>query len=160
MRAIPAVMVRLGVPVLLLAMPGCIVQDIHDQMALSNEKLEAINTSFAKVEEANALLTRLDGQLASLKSIEENLGSIDERLGGVNVELASMDERLATLQASLSQVDAHLASLRRTINNIDSTIPFLKISGDGEEEAESLEGAARPEPEGEVQPDPAGDGGG
>lgn len=133
---------------LLLALPGCIVQDIHDQMAMSNEKLEAINTSFAKVEEANALLTRLDGQLAALRSI-------DEKLGGVNVELASMDERLATLQASLSQVDAHLASLRRTINTIDSTIPFLKISGDGEEEAESLEA-----PEGEARPDPAGDGGG
>lgn len=120
-------------------LPGCIVQDIHDQIEHSNQQLGSINDSFAKVEKANELLAALDERLESLESIEQNLALIDEKLAGVNTELDSMDERLATLQGSLDEVDGHLASLRRTINNIDSTIPFLTISGDDEAEAQALE---------------------
>lgn len=120
-----------------LASPGCVVHDIHDQIALSNEQLAAINESFAKVEEANALLTKLEADLASLESIERDLTLIDAKLAGVNTELASMDE--------------HLASLRRTINTIDSSIPFLNVSGDDAGQAATLESASPTgdEPEGD-----------
>lgn len=116
--------------VTVLALPGCIVQDIHDQIALSNEKLQQIDESFAKVQRANELLEDLDKKLATLDSINANLTTVDSTLG--------------TVEADLKAVSESLASLRATINNIDSTIPFLKFSGDEpseetETEVESME---------------------
>ena len=96
-----------------LTLPGCIVQDIHDQIALSNENLTQIG---------------------------DQLEEIDDNLLAVEGTLSSMDEQLAALQTQLDATNAHLASLRKTINNIDSTIPFLKISGDDEEAQAELEG--------------------
>lgn len=108
----------------LFMMPGCIVQDIHDQIALSNEKLQQIDESFEKVERANTALAKLDIQMERLQTLD----SIDGNL-------VLMNERIDTLQKDLNAVSEHLASLRKTINNIDNTIPFLKISGDEEDEA-------------------------
>jgi prefoldin subunit 5 len=126
---------RLPPPLLLIAsmllMPGCIVQDIHDQIALTNAKLDQIDESFAKVQRANELLAELDTKLAALDSINANLGRVDTTLG--------------TVEADLKAVSESLASLRATINNIDSTIPFLKFSGDAEGD-ETVETDAVPEP--------------
>lgn len=117
------------------ALPGCIVQDIHDQLEASNAELARINRTIEQLERTNTLLT----------SIEVRLSSIDERLVSVDERLGSVDERLATLRVLLDAVSEHLASLRRTINNIDSTIPFLKLSGDRDEDAgEAGEGNAEP----------------
>lgn len=124
------------------ALPGCIVQDIHDQIALSNDKLQQIDDSFTKVERANELLNKLDAQLnqlAQLESINGNLTAIDAKLGTIDGNLESMDARIASLEKELAAVSEHLASLRKTINNIDSTIPFLKISGDDEETKDALQ---------------------
>lgn len=120
--------VRIGVMglmgVTVLVMPGCIVWDIKDQIALSNE---------------------------NLAGIERHLGSIDQHLEGINAnldsmggDLDSMDAHLASLQAQLDATNAHLQSLRKTINSIDSTIPFLKLSGDSEDEKEMLGGEQPP----------------
>lgn len=111
------------------SLPGCIVQDIHDQLEASNAELARINRTIEQLERTNTLLT----------SIEVRLSSIDERLVSVDERLGSVDERLATLRVLLDAVSEHLASLRRTINNIDSTIPFLKFSGDDAEAKEGLE---------------------
>ena len=127
-------------------MPGCIVQDIHDQIALSNQKLTQIDESFAKVERANELLEKLETQLDStLGPIDENMSKIRERLASIDAKLeamdgnmTTMDERIEAVKGDLQAVSAHLASLRKTINNIDSTIPFLKFSGDDEAEQEEL----------------------
>lgn len=112
-----------------LALPGCIVQDIHDQIESSNERLAMINRTIEQIERTNTLLT----------TIEKSLSSIDTRLESIDKNLGSVDTRLSTLQVILDAVTEHLASLRRTINNIDSTIPFLKLSGDDPEEQEALE---------------------
>lgn len=112
-------------------LPGCLIQDIHDQIVVSNEKLLAIDEGFAKVERANQLLEDLDAQLATLDSIDGNLTTINSRLD--------------TLEGDLKAVSEHLASLRKTINNIDSTIPFLKLSGDDEEAQDALESGETPE---------------
>ncbi len=127
-------------------LPGCIVQDIHDQIALSNQKLTQIDESFAKVERANELLEKLETQLDStLGPIDENMSKIRERLASIDAKLeamdgnmTTMDERIEAVKGDLQAVSAHLASLRKTINNIDSTIPFLKFSGDDEEEQAEL----------------------
>lgn len=141
------------------ALPGCVVQDIHDQIALSNDKLQQIDDSFAKVERANEVLNKLDAQLnqlAQLESINGNLTAIDAKLGTIDGNLESMDARIASLEKELAAVSEHLASLRKTINNIDSTIPFLKISGDDEETKDALETETPPAAD-PVQPekDPA-----
>ena len=127
-----------------LTLPGCVVRDIRDGIEQANVNLTTINDSFAKVEKANELLDRVDQDLDKLEAIQARLNSID-------TNLTTMDERLATLQVSLDKVEVSLASLRKTINNIDSTIPFLKISGDSDDEKEELEGEDAVE-EGAEQP--------
>lgn len=130
------------------ALQGCIVQDIHDQIMVSNERLAAIDENFAKVERANKLLASLETQLDEvLVPVNENLGlietrlaSIDAKLEAIDRNLGSMDTSIESVEADLKSVSASLASLRKTINNIDSTIPFLKFSGDDEEEQAELEG--------------------
>lgn len=113
-----------------LILPGCIVQDIHDQIENSNNRLTAINRTVEQIERTNTLLT----------SIEKSLSSIDTRLESIDQNLGSVDTRLSALQIILDAVSEHLASLRKTINNIDSTIPFLNLSGDDATEQEALEG--------------------
>lgn len=164
-RSIRHIAITIFAPMVALALPGCIVQDIHDQIALSNEKLAQIDESFAKVERANELLNNLDAQLdqlAQLEAIQANLSAISTKLGTIDGNLESMDARIASLETELVEVGEHLASLRRTINNIDSTIPFLKISGDGDEGKEALEAdpeQTRPSPEPQAPPRPTtGDG--
>jgi len=140
--------------------PGCIVQDIHDQIALSNEKLTQIDESFAKVERANELLEQLEKQLDStlgpidenMSKIRERLASIDAKLEAMDTNMVSMDERMVAVNADLQAVSAHLASLRKTINNLDSTIPFLKFSGDDEEAKAGLEGGGEPKADPAVEP--------
>lgn len=102
----------------LVLMPGCVVWDIKDGISASNENL-----------------VRIEGELTS---IDEGLGLTNENLETVESRLASMDEQLKSLQTQLDATNTHLESLRKTINNIDNTIPFLKFSGDDEEEQEAL----------------------
>lgn len=86
-------------------MPGCVVEEINDQIVLSNDNLTGIELQLAQINES---LIKINGQL----------GSVEQEVGKTN---------------------ENLESLRRTINNIDQTIPFLKFSGDDEEDQEALE---------------------
>ncbi len=106
-------------------MPGCIIWDAYDQLELANQQLGEINTN----------LTEIDG----------NLELIDAKLATIDENLDTVDASLAEIQPMLTQIDGHLASLRKTINNIDSTIPFLGISGDSEEEQDALEAGEQAE---------------
>ncbi|MFT5423770.1 MAG: hypothetical protein ACI89L_001559 [Phycisphaerales bacterium] len=103
------------IPLAVTTLPGCIAWDIKHGIEDANANLQTINDSFAMVEATNERLDRID---ANLKATEE---------------------RIATLQVTLESVEASLVSLRKTINNIDSTIPFLKFSGDDEDEKDALE---------------------
>lgn len=108
-----------GVAGLVLAlgtMPGCIVQDIHDEIA-----------------KTNASIVRVEGDMArtntAINEVQEKLSAIEL----TNQKLDQTREALAVLESidkSLKRLDEHLASLRATINNIDSVIPLLGISGD------------------------------
>lgn len=93
---------------------GCVVHDIRDGIAVTNEQLTAVDARLAAVEQ----------QLQTLQSID----------------------------TSLSHLDAHLASLRKTIDNIDSTIPFLSISADSEDEEADGETGDNPAPGGGQDP--------
>ncbi len=107
-------------------LPGCVVWDINDGIIASNGNL---------------------GQIESgLTEIGDELGETNSNLQSVEARLASMDEQLKALQTQLDSTNKHLESLRKTINNIDSTIPFLKLSGDDEEEQEALENGESPAP--------------
>lgn len=120
-----------------LTLPGCIAWDIKHGIEDANANLQTINDSFALVEATN------------------------ERLDRIDTNLKATEERIATLQVTLDSIEKSLTSLRKTINNIDSTIPFLKFSGDDEEEQDALEaGDAAPatpaaDPAQEPAPGPA-----
>lgn len=116
-------------------LPGCLVQDIHDEMVTTNERLVDI-----------------DGALDEVARVNERLATIDAKLQEIESDLTRVEGHLAKVEPSLSSTNEHLASLRQTISNIDSTIPFLSISGD-EEDAEADEGESPPEgapPSGDV----------
>lgn len=120
----------------LLVMPGCVVWDINDGILASNDNLVRIEDE--------------------LQSIDEGLSGTNENLETVESRLASMDEQLKSLQTQLDATNAHLESLRKTINNIDSTIPFLNLSGDDEEEQEALEAGGANPGEQTVSPEKSG----
>ncbi len=116
-----------------LCLTGCVVNDIHAEMQATNQRLEHVQDQLAVVDQVNQELQTINEErLNRLASIEQSLASIDESLKRIDTQLAPIGE-------SLASVDGHLASLRKTINNIDSTIPFLRVSGDSEEEADALE---------------------
>ena len=81
-------------PLLCLA-PGCIIQDINDGIGRANENLETINASFSRVEEANALLTRVDAQLTSVEDQLDHLNTRLQLLERVNDQLTEIDAELA-----------------------------------------------------------------
>jgi len=110
---------------LCMPMTGCVVNDIHTELAATNQRLVLLE---AQLDTIN------NDRLVMLESIEQSLKSID-------TSLANVDTNLGPIGESLTNVDGHLASLRKTINNIDSTIPFLSISGDDEEEQAELDAA-------------------
>lgn len=106
----------------MLALPGCVVQDIHDELQGANQRLGRVELALEEIERTNEELVSLQLRLATL-----------ERMASIDQSLTSMDTQLESIQGSLVKLDDHLASLRRTISNIDSTIPFLRISGDRDE---------------------------
>lgn len=109
-----------------LTMPGCIIWDAYDQLELANQQLGDINTNLEEID-------------ANLVTIDAKLATIDAKLATIDENLDTVDTSLSKIQPMLVQIDGHLASLRKTINNIDSTIPFLKLSGDDDEEKDALE---------------------
>lgn len=114
----------LSVSVLPAFMSGCVVWDINDGILSSNDNLGRIEDE--------------------LQSIDEELTNTNQNLETVESRLVSMDEQLKSLQSQLDSTNKHLESLRKTINNIDNTIPFLKLSGDDEEEQDALENGEVP----------------
>lgn len=160
----PAPIVLLAAAALLL--PGCIVRDIRDELTQANASLVSLDAGRKQVnEQLSELHTRLevlDPILASLERIDASLVSVETELdranaglGEIDQSLASMQERMDSLDASLKKLDEHLASLRQTINNIDSTIPFLKLSGDDEEDTGEEMDEPSPASESEPPTDPA-----
>ena len=128
-----------------MSMPGCIIWDAYDQVELANQQLAAINETLTKIETTNTLLEHIEG----------NLNSIDAKLATIDENLDSVDGSLAEIRPMLGTINQHLASLRKTINNIDSTIPFLKLSGDDDEEQDALEAGEGGELPVEIKADPS-----
>ncbi len=129
----------------LLALPGCVVWEIRDEMRGVNSRLDVVDTS---LNEVNDELTDIEVQMGDVRaSIDRTNTYLETVYGGLddtNTSLADMQERLVLLrsvQTSLTQIDAHLASLRKTINRIDGAIPFLSLGGD-----EVIESPATPDP--------------
>lgn len=145
MRARP-LLLSVSLAVAAVTMPGCIVEDIRDQMVLINEQM-----------------TQIDAHLVAVDRRLEKLDTIDTSLESIDTSLTTVDQELDGIAVTLTALDKHLASLRRTLSNIDSTIPFLKLSDD--EEVEDTpeadgEGANTETEAGEVsgEADPASDG--
>lgn len=104
----------------MLALPGCIVQEIRDNLKTANAKLDTVD---AGLESTNAQLGEANAKLSGVGS----------GLGTTNESLSTLEDQLRLLHSidkSLSNLDTHLASLRRTIGKLDSAIPFLDMGGD------------------------------
>lgn len=119
-------------------LPGCIVWDIHDQIATTNDRIQS-----------------LEDELALISEVNKQLVDINKDLDGIQQQLTQLST-LESITESLKKLDAHLASLRKTISNIDSTIPFLKLSSDDETEETDQADTAEPGAEPTGQAEPAG----
>lgn len=132
------------------ALPGCIVQEIRDElrdangqlvcvqfaMEEANQGLSSANTLLAetndRLDRVEEGLTRLDRTNALIDSVEKGL----ERIDSTNISLDGLQTQLALLNSieqSLGRLDTHLASVRKTIGSINSFIPFLDLGGGYEE---------------------------
>lgn len=117
-----------------LFLPGCVVQDIHDDLAATRASVEriaelapALRQTNASLETSNIQLERLYGELASThKSLELVLARLDT----TNVHLQESAQQLRHLDpmmASLKNLDESLAALRRVVQNIDKAVPLLSL---------------------------------
>jgi hypothetical protein len=112
--------VLVGVLAAMALLPGCIVQEIRDDLKGVNAKLGTVETN---LNETNKMLA----------GANERLTGVGGGLEVTNSSLSTLDERvrlLSSIEKSMVKLDAHLASLRGTIARIDSTIPFLDLGGD------------------------------
>lgn len=131
-------------------LPGCIAQEIRDELRSANAQLVCVQFAMeeanAGLSSANTLLAetndrldlveeglaRLDRTNALIDDVEKGLGRIDSTntsLGGLERQLAL----LTSIEQSLDRLDVHLASVRKTIGSINSFIPFLDLGGGYEE---------------------------
>ena len=108
----------LGLIAVALLQSGCVVSEIH-------EEIIGVNAN-------------LDETQAMLNGIREDLDRTHDRLDRVKAQL----DTLESIDGSLKDLDQHLASLRSTLKNIDSTIPFLSLTSDDDDEGEAAEGDA------------------
>lgn len=109
-------------------MSGCVVDDILTEIRTTNDQLVIIGR---RLNEIDSNLIAIDRNLIR---IDGQLQDVSIRLDTVDAKLGSLDTKLASIDADLDSTNQSLSSLRRTISNIDRTIPFLKFSGDDEEE--------------------------
>jgi hypothetical protein len=127
-------------------LPGCIVQDIRQQLTTANTQLYAANVAIGDtsrrlddtkvlLEAANARLdaanTRLDATNARVDAanarIDDTITRLDQtqpRLDAANARLTGLEPHLSSLAPSLRSVDVHLASLRGSLAAIDELLPF------------------------------------
>ncbi len=110
-------------------LPGCIANEIRDNLMQVNESLTRTN--------------------ATLDLVISELGLRLKRLEGMDASLVSIDGELDQIQVSLVRLDDHMVSLRRTLQNIDKTIPFLKLADDETVEDRPEEGTAETDQKGE-----------
>lgn len=129
-------------------LPGCIVQEIRDELKGVNSNLATVQESLDKLDETNERILKTNESLSRtntlIDGVEKGLGRIDN----TNTSLGSVDQRLsllASIDKSLNRLDSHLASLRGTISKLDSAIPFLDLGG-GEVPAEAPAATAGAEP--------------
>lgn len=125
-------------------LPGCIVQDIRDEMRAANGQLlcvqEGLDKANTGLKDANAALaqtnerldkvdqglTRLDRTNALIDNVEHGLGRIDR----TNASLTDLEKQLLLLRSietSLARLDQHLTAVRKTMASLDGIVPFLDL---------------------------------
>lgn len=128
----------------MLLLPGCIVQDIRDEMRSANGQLlcvqEGLDKANTGLKDANAALaqtnerldkvdqglTRLDRTNALIDNVEQGLGRIDR----TNASLTDLEKQLLLLRSietSLARLDQHLTAVRKTMASLDGIVPFLDL---------------------------------
>ncbi len=129
--------------IVLLALPltGCVVEEINEGIAASNQNVQRTNQD---LEVVTRRMAEIDSQLAAINT---ELSAVSSELTEINTQLAV----LVSINDSLKKLDVHLASLRETIKRI----PFLRLSPDDEETDEQSDTTPQSdEPPSEETPEP------
>lgn len=143
--------------VCVLAMPGCIVQDIRDNLNKANTSLPEVDGRIAQTSNAlSTTNTHLEGIDTNLGTTVTGLAQTNEQIKSIEANLAKTNQSLGVVEQNLVHINQHLAGLRTTISKLDSTIPFLDLGGDTPiEEASTPAPAMTTEPAKEIAQDAA-----
>lgn len=144
MRAVPSDIISrrprqlhlaLPVAVTVLILPGCVVQEIHEDLAATRAGVEriaelapALRQTNAALDTSNAQLERLYGELAST---HQSLELVLARLDTTNIHMQESVRQLRHLDpmmVSLKSLDESLAALRKLVDNLDRVVPLLRLS--------------------------------
>lgn len=126
-------MVPCGVALLLLN--GCVVQEMHDDLAATRAGVEGMADLAPELRQSNAALAqsivqleRMYGELArtntSLALVLDKLTLANSQMEETLQELRHLDP----MSASIQSVDESLAALRKTIENIDKAVPLINLT--------------------------------
>lgn len=114
-----------------LLFPGCVVQDIRDNLNKANTSLPEVDGRIAQTSSAlSTTNTHLEGIDTNLGTTVTGLAQTNEQIKSIEANLAKTNQSLAVVEQNLIHVNQHLAGLRTTISKLDSTIPFLDLGGD------------------------------
>lgn len=123
-------------------LPGCIVQEIRDELVSANTQLAGVQEKLGQLEATNATLEATKAELATtnalIKNVSGGLTEIDtglNRIDSTNTSLTTLEKQLTTLDSmnrSMVRLDGHLSSLRTTITKLDTALPFFDLGGTGE----------------------------
>ncbi len=128
----------------LLALPGCIVQEIRDEIKAANAQLLGVQGSLdqantglsnanAALGQANERLDKVDQGLQRLDRTNALIGDVEQglvRIDRTNASLTDLDRQLAQLisiERSLARLDQHLTAVRKTMAALDGIVPFLDL---------------------------------
>ncbi len=119
----------------LVLLPGCVVRDMHRDLAATRAGVERLAEVTPQLRAAGEALQSSNEHLAQLyeelAQTHRSLELILARLDTTNGYLRQSVEQLGHLEpamTSLKSVDESLASLRKTIENIGKAIPMLNLS--------------------------------
>ncbi len=118
--------------IILAFVPGCVVQQIHDDLAATRAGVErlapVLEQTKSALDSSNIQLESLHAQLAAT---HHSLGLMLIQMETTNAQLRQSVQQLNHLEpmmVSIKNLDESLAALRKNIENIDKAIPLINVS--------------------------------
>ncbi len=116
----------------LMFVPGCVIQQIHDDLASTGPGVERLAPVLEQTKSAlDSSNIQLESFHAQLAVTHHSLELMLIQMETTNTQLRQSVQQLNHLEpmmASIKNLDESLAALRKNIENIDKAIPLINVS--------------------------------